>query len=60
MECYHYENDNEEVIRQSIIKESLSNNFSVIGSNDFEFVKVMQRKLLPWNKVHELSKVLQL
>ena len=60
MECYHYENDNEEVIRQSIIKESLSNNFSVIGSNDFEFVKVMQRKLLPWNKVHEPSKVLQL
>ena len=60
MECYHYENDNEEVIRQSKIKESLSNNFSVIGSNDFEFVKVMQRKLLPWNKVHELSKVLQL
>ena len=60
MECYHYENDNEEVIRQSIIKESLSNNFSVSGSNDFEFVKVMQRKLLPWNKVHELSKVLQL
>lgn len=60
MECYYYENDNEEVIRQSIIKESLSNNFSVIGSNDFEFVKVMQRKLLPWNKVHELSKVLQL
>lgn len=42
------------------IKESLSNNFSVIGSNDLEFVKVMQRKLLPWNKVHELSKVLQL
>lgn len=60
MECYYYENDNEEVIRQSKIKESLSNNFSVIGSNDFEFVKVMQRKLLPWNKVHELSKVLQL
>ena len=60
MECYHYENDNEEVIRQSIIKESLSNNFLAIGSNDFEFVKVMQRKLLPWNKVHELSKVLQL
>ena len=60
MVCYHYENDNEEVIRQSIIKESLSNNFSVIGSNDFKFVKVMQRKLLPWNKVHELSKVLQL
>ena len=60
MECYYYENDNEEVIRQSKIKESLSNNFSVIGSNDFEFVKVMQRKLLAWNKVHELSKVLQL
>ena len=38
MECYHYENDNEEVIRQSIIKESLSNNFLVIGSNDFELL----------------------
>lgn len=55
------ENDNEEVIRQSIIiKESLSNKFPVTGSNDFEFVKVRQRKLLPRNKVHELSTVLQL
>lgn len=54
-------NDNEEVIRQSIIiKESLSNKFPVTGSNDFEFVKVRQRKLLPRNKVHELSTVLQL
>ena len=41
------ENDNEETIRQSIIKESLSNKFPVIGSNDFEFVKVRQKKISP-------------
>ena len=41
------ENDNEEAIRQSIIKESLSNKFPVIGSNDFEFVKVRQKKISP-------------
>ena len=40
------ENDNEEAIRQSI-KESLSNKFPVIGSNDFEFVKVRQKKVSP-------------
>ena len=41
------ENDNEEAIRQSIIKESLSNKFPVIGSNDFKFVKVRQKKISP-------------
>lgn len=41
------ENNNEEAIRQNIIKESLSNNFPVIGSNDFEFVKVRQKKIPP-------------
>lgn len=38
------ENDNEEAIRQSI-KESLSNKFPLIGSNDFEFVKVRHKKI---------------
>lgn len=41
------ENDNEETIRQSIINESLSNKFPVIGSNDFEFVTVRQKKISP-------------
>ena len=41
------ENDNEEAIRQSVIKESLSNKFPLIGSNDFEFVKVRQKKISP-------------
>ena len=39
-------NDNEEAIRQSV-KESLSNKFPLIGSNDFEFVKVRQKKISP-------------
>ena len=40
------ENDNEEAIRQSI-EESISNKFPVIGSNDFEFVKVRKKKISP-------------
>ena len=40
------ENDNEEAIRQSI-KASVSNKLPVIGSNDFEFVKVRQKKISP-------------
>ena len=38
------ENDNEETIRRSI-KESLTNKFPLIGSNDFEFAKVRQKKI---------------
>lgn len=38
------ENDNEEAIRQSI-KESLKSKFPMIGPNDFQFVKVRQKKI---------------
>ena len=38
------ENDNEEAIRQST-KESLKSKFPMIGSNDFQFVKVRQKKI---------------
>lgn len=38
------ENDNEEAISQSI-KESLKRKFPMIGSNDFQFVKVRQKKI---------------
>ena len=38
------ENDKEETIRRSI-KESLTNKFPLIGSNDFEFVKVTQKNI---------------
>ena len=37
------ENDNEEAIRQSI-KESLKSKFPMIRSNDFQFVKLRQKK----------------
>jgi len=38
------ENDNEEAIRQSI-KGSLKSKFPMIGSNDFQFAKVRQKKI---------------